>query len=404
MVIRMFGENGELDHALLKRHLAIPPNVTDGRAERINGLHEYFKTLSLSQLLKVFGYVMPNDFFQSDPVYLQGFNLLLNSLVLRNQLTLNELQGITKTVSLYNVTLNNKGGLEDMRTGGKFNELSSRYSHMKFGDVSALEDFSNQLSDLFIANVDDEKSHLGKMFRNAREKAELVALISAGSRNIELAKDQLEKLFLRKVNLWLGLNSFPILNSIRSYRLTPTGAGYSGFGLKERLRNKREVLPSLEYFSTVSNLIFLDDARITGATADWFEASCKSRGVKNFIPMYLLYLDPKVADANPSIELQINHSAIPEYPGQVLASLMNQGGFRPVQRLVHLILRAENRFYLKDFFCKTNINALFSVYEVAVGNGYYGNSDYKDSLDDLMLYLRSKDVLNSKGLPIRGRR
>ncbi|HLD81978.1 MAG TPA: phosphoribosyltransferase family protein, partial [Patescibacteria group bacterium] len=160
--------------------------------------------------------------------------------------------------------------------------------------------------------------------------------------------------------------------------------------------NTSTKIPGHEFFKDPIHVIFGDDVRITGTTANRVERICLENGALSFRAMYNLFVDPAIARTNPQIENALNMYRVKGELDHDIAYIMNQQGFVPVQRLIRLVLARQNRKELKRFaFEYVSESSIRTLYEYAMSNDYMQDPQYAESLTMLGSIIEQKGMKNS---------
>ena len=163
------------------------------------------------------------------------------------------------------------------------------------------------------------------------------------------------------------------------------------------------ILPGNELYQMGTHLIYGDDVRITGSTADGVERSALANGVGSFSDMYAVVVDPKVAATMPEVESRLNKMAVKGKLDDAVKYILNQPEFRPVQRLLRVLFNEGNRGNLASFMAEEiEPSSLVKIYIAALSNDYLKDKNYLPSVQLLRDVLFKKGIVDERGRLIRG--
>lgn len=367
------------------------------RAEAIARLNKELSNWGNESLIRLYTQAVEDQNFYLSAERVDAFHILCNLLVSRRLISMREFQARKNMTVLYNVGFSQSGLPLDMETGEDLTEVLKIYSLMKFGSVADIAWFAKKVSERIIQGLVSGQSIL-TVFEKARSQNQYVALLSPGSRNVRLAQDLVYVQVVKQVNVWLALNGYPTIMLVRAPRFQSSKANYAELSVAERLREMREVLPGDDFFSRGVHLLFSDDVRITGASADWTEINCLNRGGLSFGSIFCMAVDPLLVQDDPGVEQRINHFHVTPKLDSTTAYILNQPGFIPVQRLLRLLLNVSNRESLAGFLGGVYDHALVEVYSGAMSNDYLADDRYAPSLDIWKKELHRRNLVDSNGL------
>jgi hypothetical protein len=189
---------------------------------------------------------------------------------------------------------------------------------------------------------------------------------------------------------------------IKLPRLSSGDPNYAKLSEEERVKNKSKsdsIIPGIELFGRNVHTIFCDDVRITGMTADRIEREALSSGSLSLLSLYCLRIDTKITSYYPEIESFLNTYHVTGKLDETAISILGNPRFRPVQRMVRLVLNEDNRSELETFARdEMGERALVLIYEAAMDNDFYTDARYHESLLILQEVLKSKSLIDKHGL------
>jgi hypothetical protein len=383
----------------IKFILSTEPVGSKDKAAMVAELNCFLSTQSDAVLMDLYDCAVSADDYFRNPVFIDGFHVLSSHIVARRLVPFRTLQDIKRTLVLYNVSVDSQSNLVDLENGKDLKEIGRRYSLMKFGSPNQISWFAGRITESFIASAGDSSGWLGRMLLESKEQGQHIALVSPGSRNVESAQNFLYEEAVRRINVWLGLQGLSTIVLVKLSRFGLGTANYSQLSAADRMREREvNIMPGEEFYAPGVHLIFADDVRITGAASDRTEVQSLTKGALSFSSLYCLVMDPKVAAANPGIEYFLNHFYLHESLNDVVQGVLNENGYRPVQRMVRLLLNKANRGQLPHFLPGVRTEPLVQIYESCLGNDYLQDERYSDSVLILKDELHARDLLDSKGL------
>lgn len=328
----------------------------------------------------------------------------LESILLKHGiLNASEADKRTARQSCYTVSFTSDGHLIDAVTGKDLDKVGHAYSLMKFGSAIDIQFFADRYFELFTNLFNDEKSSLRITFERAKKNHEYVAHLESGARNVEHSGFLIFDEAMRKINVFLALNSYPTIIRIRPHRLQVAPGNYASMTQAERANlapATDHILPGKETYVHPIHIIFSDDVRITGATADKVEAETLSRGALSYQDFYLMSVIPEQALHQPELESKLNYLAFTGHLDDTMRGILIQSGFRPVQRLLRVLLNESNRSGLRAFLSSgipsENIKRL---YIAALNNDYLSDPTSCDSVIILREVAEGLGLIDEQGLP-----
>lgn len=367
-------------------------------------LTNFFNALSDSTVQNLYKTASSIDGYSTMPKLFLGAQLLENHLLAKNLLSVVEVSNKKDRVVGFHITL--QGDLEtativDMATGEVRDDIGYIYSLMKFGGVKEIKAFASIIAERFIAKLDNPNDPLSKVLAEARQENKNIMHIIPGSRNVESASYYIHQAALDKINLELALRDLPTIVSLRPPRLKTVAGEYASYGTQERQSLPEEsdhILPGKELYRFPIHVLFADDIRITGSTADAVERSAVIQGAHSFTELYALVMDGQIAHQLPKVESWLNSRAVKGSLDETIRYILNQEGFQPVQRLLRLVFNPKNRAYVHDFFSENvDDNSILSLYKAALINDYLKDDTYAPSVRILQNVLIQKHLVDING-------
>ncbi|MDB4547077.1 phosphoribosyltransferase family protein [Akkermansiaceae bacterium] len=249
------------------------------------------------------------------------------------------------------IALDSRSNFVCAETGEIVNSLIEEYSRFKFGDVSAIRSLSSATAEMFI-EVLEEGGEIRAVFERAKNRGEFLYMQSPGIRNVASSSNHLMIEVASKVNVWLAQNGLPTVIKKTVGRLASGIANYAELSLedrKSRLKTTVSLLPESDYSAWPINVIFIDDAEVTGCTQERAKAACLNSGALSFSPFFLLRVEQSHAQKDAAIENLMNQCSVNGSLDNSVAAVLAHPDYRPVQRMLRLLLNKQNRKQLFDF-------------------------------------------------------
>lgn len=294
----------------------------------------------------------------------------------------------------------------DQGTGVNRDEVVAMYSRMKFGSIPDTLFFAKEMAKKYLGLLEDPSSGVTKLFVEVGQNGQNVIIFAPGYRNVESASNRMIEAFSDLVNIELAKRNLPTIIVNKLTRMGSNPANYATLSAVERQLippKTQSVSPDKNLFDLGVHVFFGDDVKITGTTANIHREECLRAGAKSFSEVYAVALDPKVTYSNPEIEDALNGAVISGGLDENVIRIFSHPDFKPVQRMLRLVLGTENRDILYDFLLKsTNIpdKALVRLYIAALKNDYGQNPKYKNSMPFLVNSVKRRGLANESGLPI----
>jgi hypothetical protein len=378
--------------------------LDDEQVEKVKKLSLFLSALDEPVLQKVYASAMSADGYWQNSKYELGFRAIEREMIRRGLQSVESANRRENKISAYNATIDGQGNLVDMETGENLNWLGKKYSLMKFGSVNEIQEFAGIIADKFIQDLSEEGSALNEFFNNVKNRAEYVMLVAPGFRNVESSSNYLFEEVVSQINIELALRDLPTVILAKLSRLESNTANYATLSEEERKSrpdSTKTLLPGPELYRHPIHLIFADDIRITGATADRVKESATENGALSYSSIYALSIDPVLAAIDPSVEDYLNKFAVTDRLDEAVEYILNQDGFRPVQRLIRLILGPSNREGLGRFLENIRDESLIRLYVGSLCNDYMKSDKYKQSIEIIQTVMRAKGLVDDNGRLIK---
>lgn len=294
----------------------------------------------------------------------------------------------------------------DQETGENRDSIAAMYSRMKFGSVPDILALAKEMARKYLDYLGDPSSEVARLYSEVSQSGENIVIFAPGYRNVESSSNRLIEVFADLVNIDLAKRGLP---TIIVNKLTRTGsnpANYATLSAEERRAistKTRSVPPGKNLFDMGVHASFGDDIKITGSTVDRLRMESLKAGAKSFSEVYAILLNPEIAIKNPEIEDALNNIVITGELDENIVKIYSHPDFKPVQRMLRLVLGKENREKLTSFFLNPSNatdKALVRLYIAALKNDYAQDPKYKDSVPLLIEVLRQRGLLDANGLPL----
>jgi hypothetical protein len=250
------------------------------------------------------------------------------------------------------------------------------YSRFKFGDETIAKAFGESLAEGFI------KEHLSQQHLHQQ-----LVVVSSPYSFIPTATFAMKTYFVFRLNRWLAQHHLPVVQEAKVHRTITYKEDYGELNADERMKligNDSFHIDTA--FIKDKTVIFLDDIRITGSHEKMIMKLAQQYGLTN--KMYLLYyaelINPQV---HPNVENFMNYHYVKSVFD--LSSIVQSGSFFMNTRFVKYILNTELS-KAKIFLQQQSDYFLNLLYDMALGNGYHTIEAYKQNLDWITHYLKTK--------------
>jgi hypothetical protein len=370
------------------------------REEKANILGQFLQEADDNVLVSLYGAATSSDGYGKKPKFIDGFRMLEVSMLERGLLTISEVNRNHDTTTLYDITVSPEGKFIDMESGETRDEIIRRYSLMKFGSAREIRYFSASMARRMIDELQRPDSKIRAQMTAVKTNGEHVTIMAPGYRNVESASNMVIEQAAALVNIALAQQDLPTIIVKKLTRLGSNQANYALMSREDRAKLPAaadHILPGAEFYEQPMHIIFGDDVKITGATAEGVQNSSLSHGAKSFSAWYTIQIDPVLAQHIPEIENGLNTFAVSGELDETITYILNQADFRPVQRLLRLILSETNRDNLHQFLSsQAHDKALKKLYIAALNNDYRRDSRYRESVVILTTVLREKHLINDR--------
>ena len=306
------------------------------------------------------------------------------------------------------IALDSRSDFVCAETGEIVNSFIEEYSRFKFGDVSAIRSLSSATAEMVI-KVLEGGGEIRTIFERAKNRAEFLYMQSPGIRNVASSSNHLMIEVTSKVNVWLAQNGLPTVIKKTIGRLASGIANYAELSLedrKSRLKTTVSLLPESDYSAWPINVIFIDDAVVTGCTQERAKAACLDSGALSFNSFFILRVEQGHAQKDAAIENLMNQRSINGTLDNSVAAVLAHPDYQPVQRMLRLLLNKQNRKQLFDFaMFKVPSQNLIRVYLAALSNDYLNISSggtrlYSESVKIVTAVLKERGLIDETGMPL----
>lgn len=395
-----FGPNARMLKFVLTTKAEESLGITENK--RIADLNYFLDSLDNGVLRKLYEAAVSADGYCYMSDYAKGFSLLEAKAIEKGAIETNEVNRIHGRVVYEVVTLDHKGKFIRPENGEELDQLVKEYSLMKFGSPNEIKKFGRRIAIEFIEQLSSTNSELRRKFEDIREKGEYVSLFVPGSRNVPSASNFVMEEAIRYINISLALEDLPTIIIMNLPRLESNTANYAQLSNEERGKRPpttKTLLPGPEFYKNPMHIIFGDDVRISGTTAERVRQSALENGALSVSEVYGLMIEPQIGINQPEIEDSLNSFQINGTLNEDITYIVNQERFKPVQRLVRLILDRKNQQFLYDFaFDHLNDKGLIELYKAALGNDYAKNDRYSESVKVLRKVMFDRGLVDINGL------
>ncbi len=369
--------------------------IVENANKNIGEYQEFLDLISPEVALDLYNSAVSRDGYAVIPKFVKGIQILENTLLAKGLVDLESINKRRNRTTVFEVTFENDH-LVDMNTGENLDYVGEAYSLMKFGSVKEINFFADIIAAQFVDRLDDPEDNLLESIKKIQESGEFLLHMVAGSRNVESAAEFVYEKAVVMMNTELALRGLPTMISVTPTRLQAITGEYASMQAADRQNLPKatdHILPGTELYQMGAHLIYGDDVRITGTTADGVERSAIAHGVNSYSDMYAVVVDPKIAAIMPETESRLNKMAVKGGLDNSIKYILNQPEFRPVQRLLRVLFDEKN-FSDFDKFMSEEIESgsLVKLYIAALANDFLKDQKYRPSI------LALRDVLIKKGL------
>jgi hypothetical protein len=370
--------------------------------KKLAALNTFLKNVDSSVLVDFYRAAISEDGYCYMPQYSEGFKLLEVEVVRRGLLSLEKVNSIHRRTATFPITVGDEGTFIHTETKEDTSEIIQRYSKMKFGDVREIEFFAEAIATDFITRIQTNCDGLLTYFQSIKEKEEHIVLFVPGIRNVHTSSNFVLQTAVEHINAFLALSDLPTITFVTLPRLASDKSNYAQLSKderKSRLSVTQTQLPGKDFFAHGVHVIFGDDVRVTGATAERVRDVCLNSGALSFREMYALAISPDLAHVRPETEHDLNTFIVKGGLDEHIADILQQPTFQPVQRLVRLILDPKNCGDLREFL-RTQVPArsLTRLYMATLGNDYLSQEKYYNSARILINIAAERAVVSEFGL------
>lgn len=299
--------------------------------------------------------------------------------------------------ALYHLTSQGTGRFVEMASGEDAALLAAIYSRAKYGGVEDITWLAQRVVDYLSAELDRADSPWLRLFIEAKEKGDNVAMMTTGWRNVPSTANVLYHIVVEEINVKLAHMELPTIVNVKLPRIAPPCENYASLSQQERERVnlvQDHVIPAENFYRWSGvHVIFGDDVLVTGATADKVLYHSLLSGAKSFRAIYPVAIDPRVALGDAAVEDRLNGVAITGELNDNVARLLSASGYEPILRMLRLLFGEENRQALADFLPRVPDPVWLKLYRSALGNEFLRQPACSPSLQLLRGYLVQQGLL-----------
>lgn len=372
--------------------------------QRKSDLQLFLVECENSVLIELYQAAISEDGYFAMPQYLTGFQLLEAEAIRRKLISVTESNRFHHRVTTCCLTIH-EGTFRDIESGRDHSELIKKYSLMKFGAPGEIAWFAKEIAAHYLVRLQFNKDGLRDFYQSIKDRGEYISLFVPGSRNVPSASNFVLQQAVEQINIGLAVLDLPTIIVVHLPRLESNTANYAQLSAEERAarpQTTKTLLPGSEFYQNPMHVIFGDDVRITGATADRVRQDCLAKGAVSFSELYGLQIDPSLALTTPEVENTLNTAIVTGGLDQNIVYILNHPEFQPVQRMVRLVLSESNRDQLASFLNRyISDEALIKLYIATTNNDYLKNEKYRPSGQVLRTVLFERQLITSSGLLIR---
>jgi hypothetical protein len=243
------------------------------------------------------------------------------------------------------------------------------YSRFKFGSIAVARAFGYELADRFI------EKQLPQLIVNQQFKNPLVVIPSPYG-FITTASGVMTNFFIERLNQYLALHNFPVVQTTKIHRNTTYREDYGALNAEQRLALiEKDTFHIDAKFCLNKTLLFLDDIKITGSHEKIVSRTLDTEGVvsDSFFLYFAALTNPKI---DPTIENYLNYFSINSLTG--VHALIQSGDFTFNTRVVKYILNAPPPD-CKAFLMQQSDDFLTNFFNHAIGNSYHEIEVYREN-------------------------
>lgn len=340
---------------------------------------------------------------KNDPKYVEkGFRSLAAGLFASDQINMDQYVSIFGGHALNYLTEVAPGTFKYMDTELDANELVTSYSRAKHGSIQDINALAFSIINYLSVQLDQPESHWARLFREAKERNDTVAMMTTGWRNVPSTSNVLYSIVVREINLKLANLELPTIVEVKLPRIAPPCENYGALSAEEREivnRTQDHVIPAENFYRWGGvHVIFGDDVLVTGATADKVLYESIMNGAKSFQSIYPIAIDPRLSLSQANIEERLNTALVKEVLDETVYSILSSSDFQPILRTLRLVFSKKNQTKLSEFLPQLPRRNLLELYKAALGSELMGKDDTRPSLKLLRKYLFDAGLLDSNGL------
>lgn len=303
--------------------------------------------------------------------------------------------------ALYHLTPNGVNSFIDMGSKEEASSLTTIYSRAKYGGVEDIEWLARRVVSYLSTELDCAQSSWRRLFSEAKEKGDNVAMMTTGWRNVPSTANVLFDLVVEEINVKLAHMDLPTIVNVKLPRIAPPCENYASLSHEERDQvnlTQDHVIPASNFYRWSGvHVIFGDDVLVTGATADKVLYHSMLSGAKSFRAIYPVAIDPRMALSDAAVEDRLNGMAITGELNDSVAHLLSASGYQPILRMLRLLFGENNHHALASFLPRVPAPVWLSLYRSALGNEFLRQSACRPSLQLLRGYLTQLGLLACGG-------
>ena len=187
---------------------------------------------------------------------------------------------------------------------------------------------------------------MGPLVQNVGDDPAFFYLTSPGIRNVHSAASLLARSLMFGINEHLIQQALPTFIHKPLTRLASGSADDTTLDAASR-RNRDKptkiLLPVTDFEEQPIHVLFIDDAWVTGTTAQRARDRALAAGAQSCHQLVAIKVDEEVAKEDSAIEDRLNRFVIHGGLDSNIAGIINHPRFEPVQRLLRIVLRPQNR-------------------------------------------------------------
>lgn len=317
-------------------------------------------------------------------------------------ITMSDYVGTLGGHALYHLTQQTECSFFDMSSGEDAASLAAIYSRAKYGGVEDIAWLAQRVVDYLSAELDRVDSPWLRLFIEAKEKGDDVAMMTTGWRNVPSTANVLYDIVVEEINVKLAHMELPSIVNVKLPRIAPPCENYASLSQQERDRVnlvQDHVIPAENFYRYGGvHVIFGDDALVTGATADKVLYHSLQSGAKSFRAIYPVAIDPRIALGDAAVEDRLNGMVITGELNDSVARLLSASGYQPILRMLRLLFGEGNRQALADFLPRVPDLVWLKLYRSALGNEFLRQPACQPSLQLLGGYLAQRGLLSIGGM------